>query len=86
MINLGSKQGVVLGTKFEVLEEQKPMKYRGKWVRIPPKPVGLIEIARVETDLSYARVLNQERPLKTDDKVKERIVDLQHTGGGNVTR
>ena len=30
MINLGSKQGVIQGTKFEVLKEQEPIEYKGK--------------------------------------------------------
>jgi hypothetical protein len=73
MINLGSKQGVVLGTKFEVLEEQKPIKYKGKLLRSSPKPFAQIEIVRVEPDLCYARILKQERPIKSDDKIREKI-------------
>jgi tetratricopeptide (TPR) repeat protein len=76
MINLGSKQGVVLGTKLEVLEEQKPIKYKGKLLRSSPKSFALIEIIRVEPDLCYARILKQERPLKSDDKVREKIKDI----------
>ena len=76
MVNLGAKQGVVLGTKFDVIEEQAPVEYKGKLLRGAPKTVAQIEIVRVEPDLSYARILNQERTLKTDDKVKEKIVDL----------
>lgn len=76
MINLGSKQGVVLGTKFEVLEEQKPIKYKGKLLRSSPKPFAQIEIVRVEPDLCYARILKQGRPIKSDDKVREKIKDI----------
>jgi tetratricopeptide (TPR) repeat protein len=76
MINLGAKQGVVLGTKFDVIEDQAPVKYKGKLLRSAPKTIGQIEIVRVEPDLSYARIIEQERDLKTDDKVKEKIVDL----------
>jgi tetratricopeptide (TPR) repeat protein len=76
MINLGSKQGVVLGTKFEVLEEQKPIKYKGKLLRSSPKSFAQIEIVRVEPDLCYARILKQEKPLKSDDKVREKIEDI----------
>jgi tetratricopeptide (TPR) repeat protein len=86
IINLGSKQGVVLGTKFEVIEEQEPIKYKGKLLRSAPKSVGQIEIVRVETDLSYARILNQERPFKTDDKVKEKIIDMVAMGASNATQ
>ena len=76
MINLGSKQGVVLGTKFEVLEEQKPVKYKGKLLHSSPKAFAQIEIVRVEPDLCYARILQQERPLKSDDKVREKFENL----------
>ena len=76
MINLGSKQGVVLGTRFEVVEEQEPIKYKGKLLRSSPKTIAQIEVVRVEPDLCHARILNQERPLKEDDKVKEKIEDL----------
>ncbi len=84
MINLGSKQGVVLGTKFEVIEEQEPIKYKGKLLHSAPKSVGQIEILRVEPDLSHARILNQERPFKTDDRVKEKIIDLVAMGASNA--
>jgi len=80
MINLGSRQGVVLGTRFEVLEEQEPIKYKGKLLRSSPKPVAQLEVVGVEPDLCYARILNQERPLKTDDKVKEKIEDVVAMG------
>jgi len=76
MINLGSKQGVVLGTKFEVLEEQKPVKYKGKLLHSSPKAFAQIEIVRVEPDLCYARILQQEKPLKSDDKVREKLENL----------
>ena len=57
MINLGSKQGVVQGTKFEVLEEQKPRKYKGKVIQRDPKTIAEIEIAEVESEVCFARVL-----------------------------
>ncbi len=80
MINLGSKQGVVLGTKFDVIEEQEPVKYKGKLLQSAPKTVGQIEIVRVEPGLSFARVLNQDRPLKADDKIREKLDDLLALG------
>lgn len=73
VINLGSNQGVVGGTKFEVVEEQEPVKYKGKLLSLAPKPIAQIEIVRVEPDVCHARILNQERPLKADDKVQEKI-------------
>jgi len=74
LINLGQKQGFTLGSKVEVIEEQKPVEYRGKILRGTAKPVGEIEITRVEADLSYGRIIRQDRPLHRDDKIKEKIL------------
>jgi tetratricopeptide (TPR) repeat protein len=73
IINLGSKTGVVLGTKFEILEEQEPINYKGKKLEIKPKSVAEIEVIKVEPDLCYAKVLNHERDLNPDDKIREKI-------------
>jgi tetratricopeptide (TPR) repeat protein len=80
LINLGSKQGVVLGTNFEAVEEQTPIKYKDKLLQSAPRVIGQIEIVRVEPDLSYGRVVKQERALKTDDKVREKLADIMATG------
>jgi tetratricopeptide (TPR) repeat protein len=76
ILNLGSKQGVVSGTKFDVLEEQEPIKYKGKALQSAPKAVGQVEVVRVEPDLCHVKILNQERPLKADDKIQERIEEV----------
>ncbi len=73
MINLGSKQGVVLRTKFDVLEEQPPVNYKGKVLQASSKTVGQLEVTSVEPDLSFVRVLNKEKSLKADLKIQERI-------------
>ena len=73
IINIGSGQGVVTGTKFNVLEEQGPVKYKGRTLRISPKPVALLEVVSVEPDLCFVRVLSKERPIRADDKVQEKI-------------
>ncbi len=73
IINLGSKQGVVQGTKFDVLEEQESIAYKGKTLRSSPKSIALVEAVRVEPDLCFVKALKQERPLKADDKVREKI-------------
>jgi hypothetical protein len=86
MINIGSRQGVVPGTKFEVLEEQEPITYKGKLLRSSPKPVAQIEVAQVEPDLCYASISKKERPLKTDDKVKERLEDVVEMEKNNAIR
>lgn len=75
IVNLGSNQGVVQGTKFEVLEDQEPVKYKGKTLKASPKSVAEIEVVRVEPDMCYVRVVKQDRPLQADDKVQERIIE-----------
>lgn len=72
MLNIGNSQGVVPGARFEVIEEQKPVEYKGKKLQAAAKTIGELEIVSVEPDLSYARILRQERPLKQDDKVIEK--------------
>jgi len=71
ILNIGSKQGVIQGTKFEVLEEQKPKKFKGKVLKVAPRRIGVLEVVRVEPGLSYARILRAERPLESEDKVQE---------------
>ena len=77
MINLGLKQGVVLGTKFDVIKEQPPIEYKGKKLQRAPKLIGQIEVEEVEPDLCYARILNQKSTINSDDKVKEKITNLK---------
>jgi tetratricopeptide (TPR) repeat protein len=76
MINLGSKQGVVQGAKFEVMKEQKPIEYKGKLLRSAPKAIALLEVIQVEPDLCYARVVNGQSPIARDDKVQEKVEQL----------
>ncbi len=57
LINLGEKQGVVQGTTFDVLEESAPKTYQQKILRGSAKVIGQIEIGKVESDLSYARIV-----------------------------
>ena len=71
MINLGSKQGVNEGTKFEVLKEKEPIKYKGKILHSAPETVALLQVVQVEPDLSYASILGQQMPPARDDKIRE---------------
>ncbi|MBI5590686.1 MAG: tetratricopeptide repeat protein [Deltaproteobacteria bacterium] len=73
MLNLGTKQGVVQGTQFEVIEMQAPIEYKGKMLQGSPKPIGQIEIVSAEPDLSYAKVIKKDRTLKQDDQVVEKM-------------
>jgi tetratricopeptide (TPR) repeat protein len=73
VINLGSRQGVVTGTRFEVVEEGETMEYKGRTLRSSPKGVGRVEVVRVEPDIAHVRFISQKRPLKADDKIEERV-------------
>lgn len=73
ILNLGSRQGVVMGTKFEALEEQEPLQYKGKTLGSAARSVGELEAIRVEPDLSYLRISKRDRTLKADDKVQEKM-------------
>jgi tetratricopeptide (TPR) repeat protein/peroxiredoxin len=77
MINLGSKQGVVLGTKFDILKDQEPIKYKGKELRRSPKSIAQIEVDQVEQDLCYAHVLSGQDVIQPDDKIQEKMVELK---------
>jgi tetratricopeptide (TPR) repeat protein len=77
LINLGLNQGVVLGTKFEVIKEQAAVEYKGKKLQRAPKVIAQIEVEEVEPDLCYARILNRKSSINSDDKVKEKITHLQ---------
>jgi hypothetical protein len=71
MINLGSNQGVVVGTKFNAIGETKEIEYKGKKLKSAPEVIGQIEVVKTEPDLAYCRVLNQKRWIEKDDKLIE---------------
>ena len=73
MINLGSRQGVVSGTRFDVVEEGETMVFKGKTLHSSPKSVGQVEVLRVEPDISHVKFISRQRPLKADDKIQERV-------------
>ena len=73
LINLGSKQGVSQDTKFEVLKEKEPIKYKGKILRGASEVVALLQMVQVEPDLSYARILSQQSSIARDDKIQEKV-------------
>jgi tetratricopeptide (TPR) repeat protein len=73
MLNLGTKQGVVQGTQFEVIDMQAPIEYKGKMLQGSPKAIGQIEIVSAEPDLSYAKIIKKDRALKQDDQIVEKM-------------
>ena len=86
MVNLGARQGVVLGSRFTVLEEAKPISYRGKMLQKAPKPIAWVEVTKVEPDLCYVKIINQQRPLKADDKVQEMVIEVAMGETGNEVK
>jgi tetratricopeptide (TPR) repeat protein len=73
LLNIGAKQGVVMGAKFDVLQEGESIEYKGKKLQSSAKPVGQLEVVQVEPDLCFARALTKDRPMKVDDKVQEKL-------------
>lgn len=73
MINLGSRQGVVSGTRFDVVEEGEAVEYKGKTLHSSPKTIGQVEVVRVDLDLAQVKFIQQQRPLKADDRIQERV-------------
>jgi tetratricopeptide (TPR) repeat protein len=71
ILNLGSSQGVSSGSSFEVIEEGQPVTYKGKVLRSSSKSMGKMEVVQVEPDYCIARIVEKQRPLAGDDKVKE---------------
>ena len=74
MINLGADQGVVVGTKFDVVEDAKEIEYKGKKLKSSPGVMGQLEVTKTEPGLAYCRVVNQQRSVIRDDKVIEKSV------------
>jgi hypothetical protein len=72
LLNLGLKQGVIEGIKFDVLEESEPITYKGKVLEGSAKPVAQIEVVQVEKDLCYAKVLSGKGRISRDAKVQEK--------------
>lgn len=72
MINLGADQGVVTGTKFEVVEGAKEIEYKGKKLKSSPTVVGLLEVTKTEPGLAYCSIIDQKRPIAKDDKIVEK--------------
>jgi len=72
-IAIGPDEGVVLGTKFIVVEEKEPTVFKGKTYYEDPKPVANVEVIEVKGNFCKGLIKNQKRPLIKEDKVKETI-------------
>jgi tetratricopeptide (TPR) repeat protein len=86
VLNLGSRQGVVLGTTFNVIEEKAPIEYKGKKLQSEPGVVAQVEVTAVEPDFCYANIKNHTRPIKKNDKLKECIDDITVKTKGHVVQ
>jgi peroxiredoxin/Tfp pilus assembly protein PilF len=76
MVNLGAAQGVVPGTRFEIVEPARDVTYRGRQLRGLPKVIGQVRIDSVEQDFCRGRVIRTQRPVARDDMLREIITDL----------
>ena len=76
IINLGTKQGVVTGTRFDVIEEPAPVEYKGKLLHGSPEVVGELEVVRVEPELAFVKMVKMQSPLRVDEKIQERLADI----------
>jgi tetratricopeptide (TPR) repeat protein len=72
VLNIGQRQGVVLGTEFEVLKEAAPVTYKGKTLQPSAAPSARLKVVQVEPDLCRAQVIRQDVPVGSDDKVREK--------------
>lgn len=73
MINLGADQGVVAGTRFDVVEEAGAIEYKGRKLKAQPKVVGTLEVARVEPGLAWCRIVSKTKVIARDDKIIEKM-------------
>ncbi len=83
LVNLGAKQGIVEGSKFNVVEEKPPVVYKGKTFTPEPGVVAEVNIVKADPEFCYGHIKNQRRPIKKDDKLMENTEDMEITGRKN---
>ncbi len=86
MVNLGTNQGVVMGTKFEIVQPGKPIKYKGKKLQGLPQVIGELEIVETGPDMAFATVLQADRAFGKDDKIREKLEDVVAREGKDATK
>ncbi|NNF99288.1 MAG: tetratricopeptide repeat protein [Desulfobacteraceae bacterium] len=82
LLNLGADQGVVLGTRFDVIEDKPAIEYRGKKMKPESAVVAQVEVVKLEKDFAYGHLKNTRRPIVRDDKLRENIDDIVFQGQG----
>lgn len=80
LLNLGASQGVVSGALFDVVEVKPPMVFKGKTFQPEPAVMATVEVVRVDDDFAYAHIKDQRRPVRTEDKLQERISQITDDG------
>jgi len=80
LVNLGSREGVVTGTIFNIIEESAPVAYKGKSFQPDPSVIAQVHVVKIEPEFSYGHIKNQRRPIKPDDKLRENIDNLSKIG------
>ena len=83
LLNLGSLQGVVEGTIFDVVEEKPPITYKGKQFIPEPGIMARVHVVRSDDDFSYGHIKDQRRPVKPDDKLREHLNALGPNNQGS---
>lgn len=73
LMNLGSKQGVVVGALFDVVEDKPAVEFKGKVLKAEPAIMATVEVVRVEQDFAYAQIKEQRRQIAVEDKLRENI-------------
>ncbi len=77
ILNIGAKQGVVMGSQFEAIEEGQPIVYKGKELKGLPKSIASLEVIQVEPEMCVVSIKDATRPLQQDDKVQEKLTSIQ---------
>ena len=76
LLNLGTLQGVVEGTIFDVVEQKAPITYKGKTFTPEAATVAKVHVVRTDNDFSYGHIKDQRRPIRADDKLREDLKAL----------
>lgn len=73
LINLGTKQGVVLGSIFDIVEEKPMVDFKGKQFKPEPAVMASVQVVKVDDDFAYAHIKDSRRPVQAEDKLRESI-------------
>lgn len=80
LLNLGASQGVVSGALFDIVEIKPPVVFKGKTFQPEPAVMATVEVVRVDADFAYAHIKDQRRPVRPEDKLRERVSQIADDG------